>query len=171
MDKPPEPGTFDAAMLEALSRDARARERQRLNFNLHPTLDDAVQRLCNAMEPATYVRPHRHPEAGKWELFTVLRGSLVALTFDDAARVTSRTELSCDGPHYIVEIPGNTWHTLISTSAGTVAFEVKPGPYSQLSDKDFAVWAPAEGAPEVPGFLDWLRAAQPGARAPGTAPR
>ena len=44
------------------------------------------------MEPATYVRPHRHPEAGKWELFTVLRGSLVALTFDDEGRVTSTVD-------------------------------------------------------------------------------
>ncbi|UCE90685.1 MAG: WbuC family cupin fold metalloprotein [Pseudomonadota bacterium] len=153
-------------MLEELSRDAQSRERQRLNFNLHPALDDAVQRLCNAMEPATYVRPHRHPEAGKWELFTVLRGSLVALTFDDEGRVTSRTELSCEGPDYIIEIPGNTWHTLLSNSPGTVAFEVKPGPYLQLSDKDFAAWAPTEGAPEVVGFLEWLRAAKVGSQAP-----
>jgi mannose-6-phosphate isomerase-like protein (cupin superfamily) len=46
--------------LRTLSVEARASVRRRKNLNLHETLDDPIQRLCNAFEPGTYVRPHRH---------------------------------------------------------------------------------------------------------------
>jgi cupin fold WbuC family metalloprotein len=55
------------ALLEQLTSDAVGSTRLRTNYNLHPQLDDPVQRLCNAMEPDTYVRPHRHPQEDCWE--------------------------------------------------------------------------------------------------------
>jgi hypothetical protein len=48
-----------------------------------------------------------------------------------------------------------------------VLFEVKPGPYEPLNDKDFATWAPAEGDPAAAAFVDWYRRAMPGERPPG----
>jgi cupin fold WbuC family metalloprotein len=157
---------IDTARLERLSARAAASPRLRINDNLHPALEDPVQRLCNAMEPGTYVRPHRHLEPGKWELFVVLSGAAAVLEFDDSGLVTQRTELRGGGPVLAVEIAEATWHTIVALEPGTVLFEVKRGPYLPLSDKDFAPWAPAEGEPQVPRFLHWLLQAAPGGRPP-----
>lgn len=160
--------TFGDAQLEALTEQARSTPRRRKNFNLHEQLDDPIQRLCNAFEPGTYVRPHRHPQAGRWELFSVLRGGVGILLFDDEGLVLEQTRLSDRGPHYIIEIPDNTWHTVFSLHSGTVLFEVKQGPYEPLSDKDFAPWAPPEGDPQVQRFVDWFARARSGDRPPQT---
>ena len=66
--QPPQPG-YGAY---APSQQAQQSPRQRANCNLHPQLDDPIQRLAIAMEPGTYVRPHRHPHT--WELLYPLRG-------------------------------------------------------------------------------------------------
>ena len=42
------------------------------------------------------------------------------------------------------DIRAGVWHTLVAMETGTVIFEVKPGPYSPLTDKDFARGAPDE---------------------------
>ena len=36
---------------------------------------------------------------------------------------------------------------------------MKPGPYSQANDKDFAPWAPREGEPGAAEYLERLLAA------------
>ena len=78
-----------------LSARAAASPRRRANHNLHPELADPVQRFLNAMEPGTYVRPHRHmaPEP-KWELFVVLDGEVVV---HDAAGLPSFSKLQKRG--------------------------------------------------------------------------
>lgn len=154
--------TVEEASLADLSAEARASARGRRNRNLHQALDEPVQRFCNAIEPGSYVRPHRHPQAGKWELFIALRGAAVALSFDGQGRVTGRTELRAGGPVYAVEIPEGTWHTLAALEVGTVLFEIKQGPYIPLSDKDFAPWAPAEGDADAAAFESWFRDAAVG---------
>jgi len=43
-----------------------------------------------------------------------------------------------------------------------VCYEVKPGPYLQANDKEFAPWAPREGDPDAARYLEELvRAATP----------
>lgn len=152
--------------IEQLIKDAQSSPRLRMNLNLHEGLDEPIQRLCNAFEPKTYVRPHRHPEAGRWELFVILQGCADVLLFDDDGLVLERLSLSKQGPSYIVEIPPGTWHTLVSLQSGTVLFEVKQGPYQALTDKDFAAWAPAEASEAAAQLLEWLRGCQVGQRAP-----
>ena len=148
--------------LELLSQRAAQSERLRLNQNLHPELSDPVQRLCNAFEPGTYVRPHWHSEDDRWELFLVLRGRCAVLTFDENGKVIERLELREHGGDRIVEIPPRTIHTVVSLAHGSVLFEVKPGPYRVATDKDFAKWAPKEGEPSVPAWVRWYEQAQPG---------
>lgn len=145
------------ADLARLSAQAQAAPRRRLNLNLHQSLDDPIQRLCNALEPGTYIRPHRHPD-GVWETFVLLDGACSILLFDAAGKVTERLDLAAAGT-VIAEIPAGAWHGVVSTRPGTVVLEVKPGPYVPGT---FAAWAPAEDQPQSRRCLDWMCQAQPG---------
>lgn len=144
--------------LADLSARAAASPRLRANWNLHPTLEDPIQRLMNALEPGTYVRPHRH-EGDRWELFLALVGRAVVLSFDEAGRVSDRAEISSGGPSRGVEIPCGTWHTVAALDPGTVVFEVKPGPYLPPGENDFAAWAPPEGDAACAAVESWYRTA------------
>ncbi len=143
---------IDIALLDELTGKARNSPRKRINFNLHEKLDDPLQRLCNAIEPGTYIRPHRHFEPPTSEVFLMLRGSAILLLFDNNGRVTEREILSSKGPVIAVEIPPETWHSMAALEMGTVFFEVKKGPYVKPDGSNVAQWAPAEaekGAADV----------------------
>lgn len=145
--------------LMQLSQQAQQSPRQRANLNFHPQLDDPIQRLAIAMEPETYVRPHRHPHT--WELLTALHGNFIVLLFDDAGKVTHRALLGRETA--ILEIPANVWHAVLSLEKGAVIFEVKHGPYQPIAADDFANWSPAEGEVEVSNLLAWYATADIGA--------
>ena len=162
----PPPRIITQYALESLSRRATSLPRGRANLNVHPQLDDPVQRLFNAMEPGTYVRPHRHARPDGWELMMVVSGRFAILLFDEHGQVTERFDLG-ENAIAAVEIPPFTWHSVVSLLPATVMFEVKPGPYLPLSDKDFAHWAPPEGDAECGHFVEWYTAARPGDTAPG----
>jgi len=157
---------FDEHLLDDLVAQAKASPRLRANHNVHENLEDPVQRLFIAIEPGSYVRPHRHPEAEKWEFFMVVRGRLAALLFDGWGKLLRREELLPGGPVYGFEIPPNTWHCVVALESGSAFFEVKQGPYSPLDDKDFAAWSPREGAPGCAEFVSWLAMAQVGDLSP-----
>jgi cupin fold WbuC family metalloprotein len=156
----------DLKLLENVSRLAMQSPRKRSNWNLHELLDDPVQRLFNAIEPGTYIRPHRHGNPATWELFLLVRGSACLLTFDDGGRVSERFDLTVGGPEIGVEIPPHTWHTISSLESGTVFFEVKQGPYVPPQPENVASWAPPEGDFRTPEFLSWFLKALPGDAAP-----
>lgn len=152
------------AFFADLSRKASQSARKRSHHNFHKRHGEPVQRLCIALDRGTYVRPHKHPEANKWELLLVLKGALEMLIFNHAGEVLTRLYLSSDGPDRGVEIPANTWHTVFPLEDGSVIIEVKEGPYTPLTPDRFAGWAPEEGSEEVAAFLDWARLARPGDR-------
>ena len=77
---------IDNALLDSLVAKAKESPRKRAHHNLHPELSDPVQRLCIAMEPETYVRPHRHSDPETWEVLMILRGSLALNIFDEKGR-------------------------------------------------------------------------------------
>jgi cupin fold WbuC family metalloprotein len=149
-------------LLNDFKTKAKKSDRKRTHYNLHPELDDPVQRLVIAIEPGSYIRPHRHPEKGKWELFIVLKGAAVMLVFDEKGQVTDRLELSENGPNHAVEVPDLAWHTLAALEPGTILMEIKPGPYAPLADKDFASWAPAEGDEQAALFEERFRKCEVG---------
>ena len=133
---------------------ARRSPRGRLNLNLHPRLEDPIQRLLNAGSPGSYIRPHRHRPA-VWELVMTLRGHIDALVFDDAGRITNRVPLR-PGGEGIIQNQGGVWHSFVFVENDSVAFELKPGPYDASLDKEFAPWAPREDAPEAAAFMRWM---------------
>lgn len=148
--------TFTAADVDGLCQSARTSPRQRAHHNLHPTLDAPVQRLCIALQPETYVRPHRHSEPNKWEQLVVLEGAVSVLVCSPEGLLLDRIELSVGGIR-MLEVPAFTWHTLICQASDTLVFEIKEGPYAPSSDKDFAPWAPPEGTQEAARFREWWR--------------
>lgn len=150
--------------LTALSAEARAGARLRKNLNLHSRPDDPVQRLLNALEPGTYVRPHRHIAPAKWELMAIVAGRAALIILDDDGVVTERIELDRSTP--VVEVPPATWHVLAALESGTVLLEVKEGPYAPAAAQDFAPWAPAEGTEAALALERWFHSANVGERAP-----
>ena len=148
---------IDNTMLSALSSKAKEYARRRLNLNFHTKDEDNLQRLLNAIEPDTYIQPHKHDEPDKREVFIILTGKAAILCFDDFGGVTQHTILSRDKGVFAVEIPPKTWHTLVSLEEGTVLYELKDGPYDVKNDKQFAPWAPAEGDVLCKTFLNKIK--------------
>jgi len=130
---------------------ARAAPRKRSNWNLHSSLEDPIQRFVNVFQPETYVRPHRH-EPDRFELFVALAGLAGILVFSEEGAPTG-IWLIGGSENRGIDIAGGVWHTVVGLAPDTVLFEVKPGPYRPLSDKDFAFWAPAEGTPEADAMV------------------
>jgi cupin fold WbuC family metalloprotein len=148
---------INAALLASVSRDAASRPRLRANFNFHPGDDFPAHRLLNAIEPGSWLPPHRHLDPAKDETIIVLAGALGAVIFDDGGVVVSSRRLDAGGDCCGVDIPHGTWHTVLALVPGTVLFEAKSGPYRPLSAEELAPWAPGEGAPEVAAYAESLR--------------
>ena len=127
------------------SKIAQSSPRQRMNYNYHQEASDNLQRMLNAMEPNTYIQPHKHENPDKTEVFFVLRGRILLLEFNNDGIVIDHIILDPKQGNYGCEIPARTWHSLISLEEGSVAYEVKDGPYIPIEDKNFASWAPMEG--------------------------
>jgi cupin fold WbuC family metalloprotein len=156
------PITIDDRLLGELTAKAAASQRKRANHNLHLRLDDPVQRLLNAIEPGTYIRPQRHAEPPTFEIIYVVRGRAALLLFDERGAVTERYDLTAGGPVRGVEIPPGTWHTVASCESGTVFFEVKQGPYAPPQGANVASWAPPENDADSMRFERWFRTARAG---------
>lgn len=108
--------------------------------------DDKVQRMVNAIQPDSYLPPHKHLE--KNEDFVALRGRFLALEYDDSGRVKDHAVISPDTPKpgecNGIEVKKNIWHNIIALDKDSVAFEVLDGPYKKDEHKIFPEWAPRE---------------------------
>jgi cupin fold WbuC family metalloprotein len=143
-------------VLDRLSLEASGSERLRKNLNLHDDYADPCQRLFIAMEPGTYVRPHRHTDPPKPECFMAVRGKMALLVFDDDGQVKQVIPFGDGCDTLAIDLPAGQWHSIIVLDKGSIFFETKPGPYMAMSDKDFAPWAPAEGSPDVDKYVSAL---------------
>ncbi len=150
---------IDRSLVSSVTEKAVDSPRLRKNFNFHTDFADPVNRMLNAFEPGTYVRPHKHESPDKCEVFILLTGRAAAIRFDDSGSIVEHVVLDNANGIYGVEFAPREWHMIISLASGTVLYEVKPGPYAPLTDKNFAPWAPAEGSPETGNYLASLIAA------------
>jgi cupin fold WbuC family metalloprotein len=153
-----DPSRVDARLLDTVVEAARKSARLRMNHNLH-RMDDPIHRLLNAMEPGSYVQPHRHLAAPRTETLTCIRGRGAVLVFDDGGTVTSCFVLSPTGPDILCELPPGAWHALVALETGTVFFEVKAGPYVAPVAADVASWAPPPGDARAADYLEVMRKA------------
>ena len=135
---------------------ARSSSRSRVILPLHKLASDPLQRMLNAMEPGTYVQPHRHSSPPKAESIVVLTGAICFVMFDEDGNVKQMFDIISGSPTFGIDVEAGIYHTFFPLVSGTVVFEAKPGPYSAADDKDFAVWAPKEGSPDVTIYLEML---------------
>ncbi|MCD7937630.1 MAG: WbuC family cupin fold metalloprotein [Tannerellaceae bacterium] len=145
------------ALLNELTEQAKTSPRLRMNYNFHEEMDAPIHRLLNAIEPDSYVRPHRHQHPDKEEIFLVLRGKAVFFLFDEEGNITGQLLLDPLNGCYGAEIKPGIWHTLLILEKGTVIYEVKEGPFAPLSPENFAPWSPApEQTEEARNYMEYL---------------
>ncbi|MGD0711098.1 MAG: WbuC family cupin fold metalloprotein [Bacteroidales bacterium] len=141
-------------LLKSLSAEASTSVRKRKNHNFHSEESDPLQRMLNAVEPGSYVRPHKHINPDKREVFIILKGSMAIVEFDDKGAISDHIVLDAAKGNYAAEIIPASWHTVISLKEGSVYYEIKDGPYDPVTDKVFADWSPEEGSEDAGKFMN-----------------
>jgi cupin fold WbuC family metalloprotein len=151
---------FTDELFLSLSDRALKNPRKRLHLNIHQSYKDACQRLFNAIEPGSYIRPHRHVSDPKEELLIAIRGSMALITFDDQGHVTCILRFGSQnhGSDFAAgaEVAFGTWHTVVALEPGSVLLEVKAGPFDPNQLKDLAPWAPEEGSEAAAEYFNRL---------------
>jgi cupin fold WbuC family metalloprotein len=148
---------IDKVLLDEVCAEAAASPRRRKNRNFHPCDDHPGHRLLNAMQPDSYIPPHRHLDPNKDETFVVLRGILGLVLFDDGGAVVRSVKVGAGGAAMGVDISHGTWHTAVALEPDTVFLEAKAGPYLPFTAAERAPWAPAENASEAAPYLANLK--------------
>jgi cupin fold WbuC family metalloprotein len=151
---------FSSDYLSDLTEQEKTNDRLRQHRNVHQCFQDPCQRLFNAIEPGSYIRPHRHASDPRDELLVAIRGLMALITFDDKGTVTKVLRLGTEkyGPATCpaAEVPSDVWHTMIALESGCVLLETKAGPFDPDQPKDLAPWAPAEFSSDVSRYLKTL---------------
>ena len=147
---------IDSHILDELTEKAKASPRLRMNRNFHPSNESKCHRLLNAIEPDSYIPPHRHLDPEKDETFVLLRGKLGVISFNDNGEITGIALLVAGTDDSVVTLPSSGYHTAVSLASGTIFFETKAGPYSPYSEAEKAGWAPEEGSCYVTPYLHRL---------------
>lgn len=151
-----QPTLIDAQLIDAVSAQAAASPRRRKNFNFHAQESAPANRLLNAIEPDSYVQPHRHLDPAKDETLVVLRGAVGLVVFDDKGGVVQHAILRAGTGALGVDLPHSTWHTFVGLEPGSVIFETKAGPYVPLTRAERAHWAPSEDDPAAAAYMETL---------------
>jgi cupin fold WbuC family metalloprotein len=144
--------------LEQAVEYSRRSSRRRVIQPFHRSAADPLHRMLNAVQPDSYVRPHRHLDPPKAEAWIVLRGAVAFFTFDDDGKVRDCMRLAAGGELFGVDLVPGVYHGFIALEADTVIYEVKTGPYRESDDKAFAPWAPAEGDAGAEAYMQELLA-------------
>ncbi|MEA9598540.1 WbuC family cupin fold metalloprotein [Polynucleobacter sp. AP-Sanab-80-C2] len=154
---------FSSNYLSDLLNTARQSKRLRAHANLHQSHQDPCQRLFNALNSGSYIRPHRHSLDPKDECLMAIKGLFSLIIFSNCGVINSITifgsekyseeKVIASG----VEVPAGVWHTVISLTHESILFEVKSGPFDPSLAKELAPWAPEEGGANAPQYLSLLK--------------
>ncbi len=144
-------------MLDRLSTEAKQSPRLRKNYNFHTSDGDRCHRLLNAMEPDSYIQPHRHLSVDKDESLVVLRGKIGLIIFTGDGAVAEKVLLEPAGNVMMANIPHGTFHTLVSLDGPSIFFEAKAGPFIPVTQEEKAPWAPQEGDAAAVAYLRSLK--------------
>lgn len=121
-------------ILDETSARAKGSPRLRMNWNLHESFEDSVQRMFNALEPGTEVPIARHPESA--ESLIILRGRLRVLIYNDEKVVIEDVVIDPKTENIGYHIPKGVWHQVQSLEEGTILFETREGPYAPIAKEN-----------------------------------
>ena len=122
------------AILDALTAQAKASPRLRMNQDLRNSPSDGSQRMLNALEPGTVMPIHRHRASS--ETVVIIRGKIQWVFYDDDGNETERVTLDANGDLRMLNVERDRWHSLECLESGSVLFECKDGAYEPLGDED-----------------------------------
>ena len=135
---------INRAIVDDLAGSSQNSSRLRSSLMFHEDAADHLQRMVTVAQPGSYVRPHKHQDPDKVEVFVVLRGKLLVVTFAEDGTLSEHVVLGADSGTWGVEVPPATWHMTIPLEPDTAYFEVVEGPWEEHTHKKFPAWAPAE---------------------------
>lgn len=127
-------GVLKSVILDETTSKAASSPRLRMNYNLHKSFEDDVQRMFNALEPGTIVPIARHPYSS--ETLIMIRGRLRVLIYNDKKQVLEDVVIAPNTENIGYHIPKGTWHKVESLEQGTVCFETREGPYVPVAPED-----------------------------------
>lgn len=146
---------FSTNYLNDLAEQAAGSPRRRQNRNVHASYADPCQRMFNAIDPDSYLAPHRHSPLQGNETIVAVRGLLALVIFDDLGRISESLLIGAghcsarEGVAAGADIPPLRWHTILALEAASILLEVKAGPFDPQMPKEVAPWAPEEGTPDA----------------------
>ena len=122
---------LDNQMLDGLCQQAERFSLRRQYLNIRPSYQENCQQLFNAIQPDSYIHPHRHSIENKQDLLIAIRGSFSLITFDDHGDFIRSDsfglELYADEicPNVGVEIAPNVCHTVLAKQENSILLESK----------------------------------------------
>ena len=123
------------ALLEDLTRKAKASPEKQMYYSLSNIPEEQSQRMLIAIEPGSQQQIYRHQKTS--QTVVCLRGRLVIEYYDDLERIcTEAIELSPNGPVVALNIPAGQWYTARALESGTVILEMKDGPFEPIGPED-----------------------------------
>lgn len=125
---------IDKQLLDALTAQAKASPRLRMNYDLRNSPEDQSQRMLNALEPGTVLPIHRHRNSS--ETVAILRGRAVQWLYDDEGKVVEKVLLEVGGDIPAMNVEKGQWHRLECLESGTVIVEFKDGAYEPVGAED-----------------------------------
>lgn len=145
---------IDQNLLDEMNQKSRVTKRGRAHYTFHKSDDDTLQRMLNAMQPGTYLQPHKHEDPDKREVFLVLTGKFLVVEFEETGNIVDYMILDANHLQFAGEIAERRFHTVICLAPDSIAYEIKDGPYRPIDDKNFASWAPKEGDPDCAAYIN-----------------
>lgn len=125
---------IDDKLLNKVSAEAKTSPRMRMNYNLHESLDDKVQRFFSVMELGTIIPIQRNRNTAV--TIIILKGMAKITIYDDDKNILEQFVLNPLDGKYGYHIPKGFWHGIEILAPFTVIFEVKEGAFVPLDSED-----------------------------------
>lgn len=154
---------FSSQYFEDLLSASMQSERLRAHANIHGSYADPCQKLFNAINADSYIRPHRHSLDPRDECLIAVRGLFGLIKFNNQGDIESITLFGSEkySEQFSiaagVELPAGVWHTVVALVDKSILFEVKSGPFDPSIAKELAPWAPEEGEIKASEYFKALK--------------
>lgn len=129
--------------IEVLRAAVGATQKRRARINAHPDSSDALHEMMIAIEPGSYIRPHKHP--AKSESFHIIEGEVDIIVLDDTGDIRRIVSLGDkdSGKAFYYRMSQPFFHTLIIRSPLLIMHEITNGPF-RPEGTVFADFAPPD---------------------------